>query len=124
MSCDSGAYVSRLSAVSPLLACLLFVVGCGGYGEVSPTAYEYAKALYSLANRQAADRLDEVELQIDTALEAGEITDYEAGWLRDILEDARNEDWNAAQKAARRIMDDQVSMRPNFGRPHCHTHAG
>lgn len=88
---------------------LLLFCGCSGYGEVSPTAYEYAKALYAISNRQANQKLDPVAKQIEQAESAGEITGREATWLHDIVEDCRQNEWQAASKAARRMMEDQVA---------------
>lgn len=89
-------------------ALLLLTVGCGGYGEVSPTAYEYAKALYAISNRQASANLDGVEQQIDQAESVEQLTTQEAAWLTDIIADCRAGEWQTAQKAARRMMQDQV----------------
>ena len=81
--------------------------GCG-YGRMSSTGYEYAKALYSLSNRQSAHRVDDVQLQIDAAAESGELPDQEAQWLRAICDDCRDGNWDSAQCDARRMMEDQV----------------
>ncbi len=90
-------------------AILVFLLsGCGGYGEVSPNAYEYAQALYSITNRQSVDGLDRIEEQISTALERSEITETEAPWLKDIVSDAREGNWESANSAARRMMEDQL----------------
>ena len=83
------------------------VVGCG-YGEVSPAAHEYAQALYTLSNRQSADRIDEVAGKIAAAATAGEVTAREAGWLNDICDQCRSGSWADAQAAARRMMEDQI----------------
>ena len=90
-----------------VLSALCVHTGCG-YGKVSPQAYECAKALYAITNRQAADRLPEVETQISESLSKGELAAQEADWLLDIIKDAENERWEAAAKAARRLMEDQV----------------
>ncbi|QDV75294.1 hypothetical protein [Botrimarina mediterranea] len=103
-NCEKGALGRRLSAVGLIL---LVMAGCG-YGEVSPMAYEFAHALYTLSNRQSADRIDEVTTKIDAAVAAGEITEREAGWLNDICQQCRNGDWSDAQQAAKRMMRDQV----------------
>ncbi|TWT78175.1 hypothetical protein Pla123a_09650 [Posidoniimonas polymericola] len=87
---------------------LLSIGGCGGYGEVSPVAYDYSMALYSLANRQDGGKLDAVAEQIDASHAAGDLTDREAGWLHDILADAESGDWQSASASARRMMQDQV----------------
>lgn len=94
----------QLSAISFVL---LAIVGCG-YGEVSPTTYGYAKALYTLSNTQAADRIDKVANKIAAAVAAGEVTQREAGWLNDICDQCRSGDWAGAQQAAKRMMRDQI----------------
>ena len=86
----------------------LLSAGCGGYGQLSPTAYEYAKALYSITNRQASDALDPVSDQIADSLSAGELSPSEAEWLTELIDDSRTGDWQAANQAARKMMEDQV----------------
>lgn len=103
-NCKIRAISYRLSAIS---FALLAIVGCG-YGEVSPTAYGYAKALYTLSNTQAADRIEAVADQIAAAAEAGEVTQREADWLNDICDQCRSGDWAGAQEAAKRMMRDQI----------------
>ncbi|MEQ8847967.1 hypothetical protein [Botrimarina sp.] len=90
------------------LLCVAALTGCG-YGPVSPTGYEYAKAVYSLSNRQSADRVEEVRGRIEAAREAGELPPHEAEWLEDICDDCGAGRWDKAQAAARRMMEDQVS---------------
>ena len=106
-NCKKRAISFQRSAISFVLLVLVVVVGCG-YGEVSPTAYGYAKALYTLSNTQAADRIDEVAAKITTATEAGELSQREAGWLNDICDQCRSSNWSDAQQAAKRMMRDQV----------------
>lgn len=91
-----------------LLTCLAVVAGCNDYGSISPTAYEYAKALYSITNRQAEEKLGEVRQQIDAAAAEGDLTDREARWLKKIVDDAEDGDWRAANKASRAMMEDQI----------------
>ena len=94
----------RLACV---LTFILVLVGCG-YGEVSPATYQYAKALYSICNRRAESQLDQAGEQIEAARSRGELSEQEAKWLKQILDDAAEGDWEAATKAARRMMEDQV----------------
>lgn len=91
-----------------LALALTLAVGCGGYGEVSPVAYDYAMALYSLSNQKAADRVPAVAEQVEASHQAGDISDREARWLQGILSDAESGDWKSAAKQARRMMEDQV----------------
>ena len=90
------------------LLLVLSLVGCGGYGEVSQATYDYSKALYSIANRRASDQLDGIAEQVATAEAEAHLSSREAGWLNDIIQDARREKWDLAAGAARRIMEDQV----------------
>lgn len=95
----------RLAAIVVIAA--LMPSGCG-YGPVSDTSYQYAKALYALSNRQSTDRVDAVQAQIDATEEAGELPPREAKWLRDICAQCRDGNWDAAQANARRMMTDQL----------------
>ena len=90
-----------------ILLVVLQFSGCG-YGEVSPTTYEYAKALYSITNRQLSERLDAVSEQVAARHAAGEISGREAQWLEAIIDNARNERWQEAMESARQMMEDQV----------------
>jgi hypothetical protein len=90
-----------------LAAALLLVAGCG-YGEVSPAAYDFATALYSISNVRAGDRLNEVSGMIESARTSGRLSEKEATWLLEIVSDARSGDWETAAKKSRRIVADQV----------------
>ena len=87
---------------------LLLCLGCGDYPEISPTAYQYAKALYSVTNRQRTEKLPAVSGQIAAAEQRGKITSQEAEWLKAIIDDADRGDWQTAQAETRKMMTDQV----------------
>lgn len=89
------------------------VSGCGGYGEVSPAAYDCATALYAVCNRKAADKLAVVTEHIQRARAAGELSEQEVGWLEAIVRDAGQGDWESAARACRTMMEDQVGDRPS-----------
>lgn len=78
-----------------------------GYGEVSPLAYEYSKALYSACLNKNEEQLGKVE-----SLLAGGSTETlpsnERQWIDAIIEEARNGKWQSAARKSRRIMEDQV----------------
>ena len=86
---------------------LTTIPGCG-YPEVSPTTYEYAKALVSITNRRASEQLEPLQAQIAESLAQGDVTDQEAEWLTAIINDASAGNWADASTAARRIMEDQI----------------
>jgi len=94
-----------------VLLSIIIVIGCGGYGDVSPTTYEYAKALFSICSRRSPVTLDHITEQIDESLDQQEITEREAGWLRQIIDEARAGDWEKALSRSRRMMEDQVKGR-------------
>jgi hypothetical protein len=100
------------ATVQILSALLAFVVtstaGCGSYGEISPAAYDYATALYSISNQKAKDKLVGIGEQIKTARESGDLSQQEAEWLEAILSDSCNGKWESAVKACRAMMEDQV----------------
>ena len=80
-----------------------------GYGELSPKAYAYSKALYSICNRQDEQRLAKVEKMIVASEMEGDISSKESLWLQDVIARARDGDWDTATKQARRMMMDQVN---------------
>jgi hypothetical protein len=86
---------------------LFLTTGCG-YGEISPVAYAYAKALYSICNRHAGDQIGNAQQQIESARRRGELSEREARWLTRIIEQARAGKWESATGAARQMMEDQV----------------
>lgn len=97
---------------------LILFAGCG-YPEVSPKTYELAKALYSVSNLKRADGLEKVERLISESLQAEEITDTEADYLREILQQCRDGEWDDAQQECRSLMEDQVG-RQRTPAPHQH----
>ena len=93
---------------------LLLVVFIGGiywmntgYGEVSKSTYEFAKALYSACLRKNVEHLDRVEQLVNEASD-DDISIPERSWLGNIIGKARDGDWNSAAEDAKRIMTDQV----------------
>jgi hypothetical protein len=95
------------ASVGALMLSLALVPGCG-YGKVSPAAYDHATALYSIANRRADDKLEEFSEHIAAARTQGAVSEQEAAWLESIVDDARQGQWEAAAKASREMMEDQV----------------
>ena len=99
------------TALLLLALCGVSIAGCGGYGIVSPKAYQFATAIYSVANLQSAQRLASIGPQVKAAHDAHELTNQEYAWLQEILDQARKGNWEAAQTAARRMMEDQVASQ-------------
>ena len=105
MRCSPSIRSLTLTAGVALL--LATFTGCG-YGEVSPTAYEYAKALYSVSNRQSVEKIAAVRAKIDASLDAGDLAPHEADWLTEVCDDCEAGRWEKATERARRMMEDQV----------------
>ena len=98
---------SRKRLALVVLVALGLAGGCG-YGEVSPATYQYAKALYNITNRKLENRLPAVEQQIAASAEAGDVLPHEVSWLQAIIDSAKNDKWQKAMRAARRMMEDQI----------------
>ncbi|MCA8982955.1 MAG: hypothetical protein R3C12_25705 [Planctomycetaceae bacterium] len=88
-----------------LLAGLL--LGCG-YGAVSERTYEVAQALCNISNRQQAEKLPQVRKLIEESLEQQLLSQREADWLNEIVEDANRGNWEVAERKSRRMLQDQV----------------
>lgn len=108
-------HIPRTLGIAGLLVLVLLGVvvlrGCS-YGEISPEAYEFAKALYSICNRQDATRLQAFEDRIAAAAESSQLTQNEHAWLQQIVATARSGDWENAMLETRRLMADQVRGGP------------
>ena len=106
-------FLKTQSALIVIAACALFVltqnIACRKYGDVSPKAYDIAKALYSVCNRKDETALERVEQLIDEAAANSEISDDEQGHLLDIVTTARTGDWQTAMGDARTMMSDQIT---------------
>lgn len=95
------------------LACLgclaaLALAGCAKYGEVSLPTYEHAQALFTICNLRDQSRLGVIEESIESAIQENRINSQEADQLRDIIADARNDDWREASRKSRLMMMEQV----------------
>ncbi|MDA0835894.1 MAG: hypothetical protein O2955_17975 [Planctomycetota bacterium] len=97
----------RTTAIA-LLTGMLFLTSCQKYGEVSPRAYDIAKALYSICNRKDAARLSTVEKLVTDSVAEGALTDSESGYLMAIVEKARSDNWESAMSDARLMMSEQI----------------
>lgn len=91
-----------------LLAFVVLQLNACGYPEVSPKTYEISKALYSACNQKSEERLQIVTKLIQSSLENKEISDREATWLKDIIAQARDNQWESAMVEARSLMEDQI----------------
>jgi|GEM_PF-576102 len=100
-----GHAMNRIRTLA--VACLIGAAGCG-YPEVSPRTYELATALYSACNRRSEEHLEKVEALTEAARESGEITDRESQWIREIVEQARNGEWEPATLESRALLEDQA----------------
>lgn len=101
----------RIAALFALSLVCLSTLGCG-YGKVSPEGYQYAITLYSICNRHDEKRLTVFVDKLDSATSEGELTEKEAGWMKEIAVQAQAGDWQAATTEARKLIGDQVTGGP------------
>lgn len=91
---------------------LFLLAGCSASGELSPIAYDCAKALFSICNRRDVAALDKVRVQIEDSQAAGSISSTEAGQLRSIVAAAEGGNWEAGLNRSRRLLEGQQSRTP------------
>lgn len=93
-----------------IVAVIVGIRGCSGYGEVNQLTFQHAKALYAACNSRQQQRLNACAALISEAESSGQISATEAGYLRDIVAIAKAEKWEEAQAMARQLMTDQADM--------------
>lgn len=104
-----------VGATGLIAVAALLLRGCDEYGEVSPRAYDVAKALYGACRRredpQSAPRsqiLEKLRDQIEVSLRAHEISRDEYGYLTTMINKAERGDVKGAAASARLMMEEQV----------------
>ncbi|QDU57254.1 hypothetical protein [Aeoliella mucimassa] len=83
------------------------ITGCG-HPEISPVAYDYSIALYSITNRELDQQLTEVEARIREAAAQGDLTSTDADALNGVIAKAKTGDWKAANVECRALMEAQI----------------
>ena len=106
---NKSCRASHAAVVGVVIVVSTLMVGCGGYGRVSDTAYDFALALHAICNSQAADKLPLFEEKLEAAKADGTLTPREAQWLEEILASARAGDWQSATRESRALLAAQVS---------------
>ena len=103
-----------------VLSVLVLAVLAGGlwmfnqsYGETSQRGYEYSMALFSACNQHDKEKLQQVADLIARDVASGELESRESKWLLDIVDDGLNDRWTKANKAVRKLMNDQVKTAPS-----------
>jgi len=89
-----------------VMACLGWA-GCQRYPEMSPRAFEIAKAIDNLCNLKNTDQIPNARQKVNTDLQSGLITDREHGWLMSVLDDAEAGNWEQASATARQLLTSQ-----------------
>ncbi len=91
-----------------VIAAMLLVGGCGPSREASPLTFQYAKVIYANASKRDASRMDDIALEIEEAVEKGEMTQREADRLITIIANAEAKEWEKATTAAEQLMNEQL----------------
>ncbi|QDT01100.1 hypothetical protein [Adhaeretor mobilis] len=89
---------------------LMPLPGCGNSIETGPAAYANLQSLYLVSNQRDAKKLEEVAQHIAEQRQTGEISAAEEESLVEIINDARGGNWQAANKAARALMEAQIHL--------------
>lgn len=105
MTNPAGSYRSSVA----MLVLTLFVAGCG-YGPVSKRGYEIATALHSAIARQDTEAIARIAEAIKRDSDGGQLAGDEAAWLGEIVAEASAEDWKEAERAARKLLQDQADL--------------
>ena len=101
--------IGKTLLIPSVIAVVVIVWLCRGYGTVSPDAYRVAQALYSSCLAKSETRLEAVESTFnDSGDHSLEITVKEQRWLNEIIADAKSGDWQSAAADARQMMEEQV----------------
>ena len=104
---------SRVSAVIALGGALvLYLFWPRGYGETSDQGYQFAIALFTACNQHDSEKLTTIANMIEAAEDAGELGNAEARWLQGITRQGLAGNWEAANRAVRRLMTDQLKPAP------------
>lgn len=88
-------------------AIAVVISGCHRYPEISPQAFELAKAVDNLCNLKNASQVPLARQKVDAELQAGNITEREHGWLMSLLETADAGAWEQASTEARKLLASQ-----------------
>lgn len=91
---------------------IVLIVGCSSATELSSTAYDYTKALFSISNRKDTEGLTTAKQKIESSEQAGEISAAEAKALLGIVAMAESGKWDKANQRARQLMEQQYSRTP------------
>ena len=103
--------LARRDILAVIILLVSLIAGCQRYGDVSPEAYGYAKALYSACNRRDEDGLSDLKRSIEDVSTAGKLNEREANWLLEIISAAESGDWENATRDSRQLMEDKVKGR-------------
>ena len=99
----------RSAALIPVLAVGLMLTGCTRYPTVSsPESLHLVAALRTACSSQRADRLTKVERAVDNAAQRGRLTEPEQTSFRQIIGQARQGDWQGAERACLAFQQAQV----------------
>jgi hypothetical protein len=79
---------------------------------MSEWGYEITLALYSACNARSKHRVAEVESLVRKGVEQRELEDREAGWLAEVIQSVRKDDWYFAEMRSREILRAHATESP------------
>lgn len=104
----TGKQIGWIAAMLASIAVAFFALSDRGYGEISPTGYQYATALYAACNQKDSEKLNKLSALIDRSQVNEEISAEEGEWLFAIIEQGHGGQWESAADEVRQLMRDQV----------------
>ncbi|MCA9258702.1 MAG: hypothetical protein KDA61_05865 [Planctomycetales bacterium] len=102
----------RLKRLAIVLVGFAAAAGCGD-AELSPAAYQFAQATYSICNLRATERLEPTMESIRNASREGSLTSAEADRIGNVISQAQDGDWEGAVQAVRALLESQVRDADN-----------
>lgn len=104
--------LKALIAVTAISGILIWCFASPGYGKVGDKTYQFASAIYGACLAKSTSRIETIEHLLQTDCEGEDpIIEVERRWLTEIMDQAKNDQWDSAAAKAKMMMNDQVVNR-------------
>lgn len=98
-----------LIAVTAISGILVWCFASPGYGKVGYKTYQFATAIYGACLAKSTSRIETVEHLLQADCEGEDpIIEVERRWLMEIMDQAKNDQWDSAATKAKKMMNDQL----------------
>ncbi len=101
--------LKALVAVIAISGFLVWCFGNPGYGKVGDKTYQFATAIYGACLAKSQTRIETIEQLLQADRDGDDpISEVEEGWLKEIIDLAKNDQWDSGAAKAKMMMNDQV----------------